>query len=305
MPRPAGWPAISVLGTLAPVSSSVKRSMVTYLRGAVMPLIRLDGLADPRVEAYRDVPDPALVRSRGVFVAEGRLVVARLVADSRYAVQSVLVSDAAYRALQPTLEALPATVPVFVGRASDLASITGIDFHRGCLALVERPRPLSLADLLATADTVVVLEGVTNADNVGGVFRNAAAFGADGVVLSPACCDPFYRKAIRTSMSATLQVPFARAAAWPAALDEIKRSGLTIVALSPRQHVDSLEPMQLSRAGRRVALLVGAEGEGLSAAAEACADLRVRIPIRPDVDSLNLSVATGIALFALASAAVE
>src|SRR4051794_20078863 len=98
--------------------------MVTYLRGAVMPLIRLDGPADPRVAAYRDVPDPALVRSRGVFVAEGRLVVTRLVGDPRYAVQSVLVSDAAYRALKLTLEALPAAVPVFVGQASDLAAIT-------------------------------------------------------------------------------------------------------------------------------------------------------------------------------------
>jgi tRNA G18 (ribose-2'-O)-methylase SpoU len=266
-----------------------------------MPVIRIDGAMDSRVAEYRNVPDPELVRAGGLFVAEGRLVVSRLVGDPRYVVRSVLVSEAACRALEATLTALPPSVPVFVCGALELASITGIDFHRGCLALVERPATVSLSALLAGARTIVVLEGVTNPDNVGGVFRNAAAFGADGVVLSPTCCDPLYRKAIRTSMSATLRIPFTRVASWPGALEEVRSLGLTIAALTPHVSRGSVDPLDLPRCAERIALLVGTEGDGLSAAAGAAADLRVRIPIQPDIDSLNLAVATGIALFAVAT----
>jgi tRNA G18 (ribose-2'-O)-methylase SpoU len=150
----------------------------------------------------------------------------------------------------------------------------------------------------------VVLEGVTNPDNVGGVFRNAAAFGVDAVVLSSACADPLYRKAVRTSMGATLRVPFACVNACTSAFQEIRSFGFTIVALTPRgsHTVDAF----LSR-GRpdRVALLVGAEGSGLSSAAEAAADHRVRIPMREEIDSLNVAVATGIVLSRLSTAMVS
>jgi tRNA G18 (ribose-2'-O)-methylase SpoU len=264
-----------------------------------MPTIRLDSPADPRLAEYRNLSDGQLIRGHGLFVAEGRLVVARVLADRRYRVHSVVVTDAASGALAAALSALPAAVPVYLCRTSDLASITGIDFHRGCLALVERPAPTPLAILLAAARTVVVLEAVANPDNVGSVFRNAAAFGVDAVVLSPTCCDPLYRKAIRTSMSATLRVPFARADRWPDAIDQIRRSGLTVAALTPRADAASISPFELMQCSGRVALLVGAEGDGLSAAAAAGADLHVRIPMQPGVDSLNLAVATGIALYAL------
>ena len=173
--------------------------------------------------------------------------------------------------------------------------------HRGCLALVHRP-PSASVDAVALASTLlVVLEGVSNADNVGGVFRNAAAFGADGVLLSPTCCDPLYRKAIRTSMAATLRVPFARAGAddWPGALTSVKAAGFTIVALTPRQPSETLAAFTSRPRPARIALLLGTEGDGLTAEAEAAADYRVRIPIAGGIDSLNLAVATGIALYSL------
>ena len=147
--------------------------------------------------------------------------------------------------------------------------------------------------------TFVVLEGITNADNVGGVFRNAAAFGADAVVLSSTCCDPLYRKAIRTSMAATLRVPYARAERWPGDLDQLRGHGFSIVALTPREPSITLDELAQGPRPPKIAWLVGTEGEGLTAAAASLADHQVRIPIAPDVDSLNLAVAVGISLYRL------
>jgi tRNA G18 (ribose-2'-O)-methylase SpoU len=144
-----------------------------------MPVVRISGPDDPRVSAYRSVTDPDLIRARGLFVAEGRLVVERLIGDGRYAIQSLLLSEAARRALEPALGALQPSVPIYICEAPDFRGIAGYDVHRGCLALSVRPSPPVIDDVLAEARLVVVLEGVTNADNVGGVFRNAAAFGAD------------------------------------------------------------------------------------------------------------------------------
>jgi tRNA G18 (ribose-2'-O)-methylase SpoU len=148
---------------------------------------------------------------------------------------------------------------------------------------------------------VVVLEGVTNADNVGGVFRNAAAFAADAVLLSPTCCDPLYRKAIRTSMGATLRLPYARLDEWPHGLDALRDRGFTIAALTPRQEAATFADFAASHQGAKVALLVGTEGDGLTPAAAAAAHVLVRIPIAPAVDSLNLAVAVGIALHQLSA----
>ena len=274
-----------------------------------MQILCIDSADDPRVSAYRAVRDPELVRARGLFVAEGRLVVERLIREGRYAIESVLVSEAALHALEEALPSLdlqiPVEVPIYVCRADDLHGITGYDVHRGCLALAERPRPAGLDELLASARTVVVLDGVTNADNVGGVFRNAAAFGVDAVLLCPASCDPLYRKAIRTSMAATLRVPFARltehAADWRASLAALRGRGFTLVALTPREPARDLDEFAASERPARLALVVGGEGAGLSAESEAIADYRVRIPIERDVDSLNLAVAAGIALHQLFS----
>jgi len=166
---------------------------------------------------------------------------------------------------------------------------------------VERPAPLDLAAAISGARTIVVLEAVSNPDNIGGIFRNAAAFGADAVVLSPTCCDPLYRKAIRTSMAATLSIPFARAARWPDALDDIRAAGFRVVALTPTAPADELERFATNPGPDPLALLIGTEGAGLSDGALALAHGRVRIPVRPEVDSLNLATAAAIALYRLAS----
>ena len=257
---------------------------------------RIDSADDPRVADYRGVSDRALLRSRNLFVAEGRIVVSRLIEDTRWILRSVLVSDAARRDLEPTLAAVAGRVPIFVCEASDFLGITGHDIHRGCLALVERRPALPLDDVLVTARLAVVLEGVSNADNVGGVFRNAAAFGADVVLLSPTCCDPLYRKAIRTSMGATLRVPFVQVEEWPAALMRLRAAGFRLVALTPREPSEVLEAFASRPRGPKLALFVGSEGPGLTVAVESAADDRVRIPIARGIDSLNLAVATGIAL---------
>ena len=272
-----------------------------------MKTVRISGPADPRLGAYRSVLDRDLVRRHGLFVAEGRLVVERLIADGRFTVQSLLVSGTACRALEPVLDERPRGFPIYVCEAADFRGITGYDVHRGCLALAVRPIPPSIDAVVRDARLVVVLDAVTNADNVGGVFRNAAAFGADAVLLDAGSCDPLYRKAIRTSMAATLRVPFARLAEragdWPSALADLKARGFALIALTASDSAPDLDEFAASLPAGRLALLVGSEGPGLSTASEAAADYRVHIPIRGDVDSLNLAVATGIALHTIASRA--
>jgi tRNA G18 (ribose-2'-O)-methylase SpoU len=264
-----------------------------------MGIERTNRADDPRLAAYHALREGDRLRSRGLFVAEGRLVVRRVLEDSRYRVHSVLVNEPARRDLELAMVTLDAAVPIFVCGADQMADIAGYDIHRGCLALVHRPPPASVDAVILAATTLVVLEGVANADNVGGVFRNAAAFGVDGVLLSPVCCDPLYRKAIRTSMAAALRVPFARAAVddWPGALTRVKAAGFTIVALTPREPSETLHQFVARPRHARLAVLVGTEGAGLTPEAEAAADYRVRIPIAGGIDSLNLAVATGIALY--------
>jgi len=266
-----------------------------------MGVERIYSASDPRVAPYHGVRDGDLMRSRGLFVAEGRHILRRVVEDDRYRVQSVLVNEAAQRDLESVTARLGADVPIFVGGARELTAIAGYAVHRGCLALVHVPPPIPVDSLVAAATMLVMLEGVSNADNVGGVFRNAAAFGADGLVLSPTCCDPLYRKAIRTSMGATLRVAFARADPddWPGVLTRVKAAGFTIVGLTPREPSETLDAFAARPRAARVALILGTEGAGLTPSVEAAADCRVRIPISERVDSLNVAVAAGIALHAL------
>jgi tRNA G18 (ribose-2'-O)-methylase SpoU len=251
---------------------------------------------DPALEPYRHVGDPAWLRGQELFVAEGRLVVERMLASREYDVHSILVTPAARDALTAILDA--AGCDVYVREREALSALTGFNFHRGCLALVRRPpaRPLSS---LARMRRVVGLEGVGNPDNVGGIFRTAAALGADGVALDAASGDPLYRKAIRTSMAATLRMPWARARAdeWHAWLDGSRRAGFTLVSLTPHPDAAALDDVVAS-VGRleRLLILLGGEGTGLSAATLQESDVRVRIPIHGGFDSLNVVVAAGIAL---------
>jgi len=221
--------------------------------------------------------------------------VRRLLEQPRFAVRSVLVTQPARAALD---EVLRKDVATYVVDQSVMNALTGFNMHRGCLALAERPREASLsAAMLQAVNRLLVIEGVNNPDNVGGLFRSAAAFGVDLIVLGPGCGDPLYRKAIRTSMAAALQVPFVNAGEWPGALTLLRSHGLRVIALTPA--ADARPLADLPRDQRRIALLAGAEGDGLTADAMAAADERVRIPITALVDSLNVTVAVSIALFQL------
>jgi len=261
-----------------------------------VPEIQIENVDDRRLADYANVSDAELLKRRGLFVAEGRLVVERLLADGRYRVRSVLLNAAAHDALAPTLAPWVDELPIYICKTSDFSPITGLNIHRGCLALAERPMEMSCEKLTAEARTLVVLEGVANADNVGGVFRNAAAFGVDAVLLSPTCCDPFYRKAIRTSMAAALGVPFARVHPWPDHLQALRDAGYQLIAFTPAVDAESLASVARSAGPARLALMFGGEGDGLTSTVQQLADVRVRIPIRPEVDSLNLAVASGIVL---------
>lgn len=249
---------------------------------------------DPRLEPFRHVGDHGWLRERQLFVAEGRLVVRRLVESGRFEVAAVLVTAPALAALEPALAA--ADADVLVCDEPTLAAITGFRFHQGCLALARRPSPVPPGTLYG-ASTLLALEGVGNPDNIGGLFRAAAAFGAGGLLLDGRCGDPFYRKAIRTSMGSVLSTPYARIADWPRDLATLKSEGFTIVALTPRADAIDLPSCAKRQPRQRLALLVGSEGPGLTSEAEAMADVCVRIPISAAVDSLNLATATGIALY--------
>ena len=264
-----------------------------------MAVIQIDRFDDSRLEAYRGITDAELMRTNGLFVAEGRIVVRRVI-DAGHRIVSVLVNPASYSALASSLIRVPIDVPVYVCDTPDFARLTGFNLHRGCLALVARPALRAAREVAAQARMLLVLEGVADADNVGSAFRNAGAFGAS-VLLSPSCCDPLYRKAMRTSMGSVLVVPYARLDAWPADLSMLKAAGFAVVALTPRSPALELSAYQ---AAGRVALLVGTEGAGLSAAAEQAADVRVRIPIAPSIDSLNVATASGIALYHLSQSPV-
>ena len=261
-------------------------------------MIPIADAADPAIAPYRDVGDAAALERHGLFVAEGRLVVERLIdAAPRFPIHSIAVTPAAAHALAPILERAPGT-PVYVCEPPILEAVTGYDFHRGCLALAHRPSPLPLS-AFSTSHRTIAIEAVSNPDNVGGLFRVALALGADGILLDPRAADPLYRKAVRTSMGAALRVPFARVQPWPAGLDEL-RSGATVLAMTPDPDAISIESLEFE-SGRRLVLLLGSEGQGLSDEAMRYADVRVRIPVSPEADSLNVVVAAGIALHALRS----
>jgi tRNA G18 (ribose-2'-O)-methylase SpoU len=249
---------------------------------------------DPRLAAYRHVGDHGWLRERGLFVAEGRLVVGRLLLLPDYRIESVVVSPAAFEGLRPQLA--PLACDVFICDRSSIEGLTGFNFHRGCLALARRPDRHPVEAFLSAA-RLVALEGVGNPDNVGGIFRTAAALGAGGVVLDPTSGDPFYRKAIRTSMGAALQLPWLRLDSWLEGLGRLRSAGFRLVALTPDAGAGPLHQFAAATpTTTRMVLLLGAEGSGLTPPVLELADARVRIPIESSVDSLNVVVAASIAL---------
>ena len=261
-----------------------------------MPIVPIADPADPRLDEFRLLPDAALLRTRGLFIAEGRLLVRRLLFSSRYETRAVAVTEVARRALSDALAAAPADTSIFVVDRMTIESAAGYHFHRGALAVGVRQPPQPIDALLPSPGdrgVLVALDGITDADNMGGIFRNARALGAGGVLLAAGCVDPLYRKALRTSMGAALEIPFAVGTDWADALAQLRDRGFTLVALSPdRRGV----PIEQFAAPSRLCLVAGAEGEGLGAISRAAADVWVRIPMAGGVDSLNVATATGIAL---------
>lgn len=244
--------------------------------------------------AYRRLADPAALERAGLFVAEGRLIVERLLDHGGYRIHSVLVTPPAAAAMNEALTRRP-EVTVLIRDPAEIEAVTGIDFHRGCLALAYRPAPAVVALEPESVLRVLAVEGVGNPDNIGGLFRTAFALGVDVVLLNQTAGDPLYRKAIRTSMGATLRVPFARAADWQATLALFRDRGFRMLALTPHPDATPLDDVRV--AGNECFLvLVGSEGTGLSAETLAVVTEKVRIPIDPRADSLNVVVAAGIAL---------
>ena len=258
-------------------------------------------LDDPRVAAYRLVSAPGQLVAEGLVVVEGRLVVPRLLDLSAEAgrwagaAQSVLLSPAAFEQMRDVV-ARHATVPAYVVPQAVMDGLVGFNLHRGCLALARRPGvPALTRDAILRARRLIVLEGVNNPDNVGGIFRSAAALGGDLVALGPGCADPLYRKSVRTSMGATLAVPYVSAPDWPAALELLKDNDCELIALTTAP--DALPLNRFVPRMPRLALLAGAEGSGLSDDALARADTRITIPMTGLVDSLNVATAIAIALY--------
>jgi tRNA G18 (ribose-2'-O)-methylase SpoU len=248
---------------------------------------------DPRVAAYMNVREKDLVGREGRFIAEGMNVVRVLVsARSLYQVESVLISEKREDAIAEL--GVPEDVPIYSLAQADMDRLTGFHIHRGVLAVGKRPPGEPANDGSGDASLVVALMGIVNHDNVGGIFRNAAAFGADLVVMDDVSCDPLYRKAIRVSVGGALTVPMRRFESAAAMLEWLQTAHFDVLALSPRGR----ERMVDVRREGKAAILLGPEGPGLPE--ELLSKLRtVRIPMSPDFDSLNVSVTSGIALSVL------
>lgn len=252
--------------------------------------------ADPRIALFRDIRERDLVGRQGLFIAEGEVVLRTLLASGRHRPKMVLIDERRLATLSPLLDGLGDAVPLYVASREVLDGIAGFPLHRGILAAGECGPPLAPAELLAPAGPriVLVLAGIANHDNLGGIFRNAAAFGAAGILLDADCCDPFYRKAIRVSVGTTLTLPFARLAPGDDIIDLLRGFSYEALALSPAGR----EGLAAGVGAPRIAVLLGAEGPGLPADLLARAR-SVSIPMAAGVDSLNVATTSGIVLFAL------
>lgn len=265
-------------------------------------LIPIDDPDDERVADFVRLKDPDLRRRRSAgggegnfFVAEGALVI-RALLRSPYPLRSLLLTPLRWHGLRDALEGLDVTV--HLAGQDVVNAVSGFPLHRGALASADRlplPDPVELCRGLST---VLVTEGVNDHENLGALFRNAAAFGVGAVLLDPSSCDPLYRRSVRVSMGHVLHVPFTRLPAGTEGLGMLRDLGFEVLALTPAPDAVDLRSLPSSN-DRPRAVLIGAEGPGLSAAALAAADVRVRIAMRPGVDSLNVSTAAAIALHAL------
>jgi tRNA G18 (ribose-2'-O)-methylase SpoU len=289
------------------------------LDGSSLDKRTMDDFEDSRLDVYRNLKDSTLAGARGRFIVEGRGNLLVLLTRSSYRPESILLSERTFASIEAELTSLKPDCPVFVANRSVMDRVVGFPIHRGCLAACRREAssdPIELARRALeheSAPRLIVLEHLTNLDNVGLIFRNAMAFGARAILLCSRSCDPLYRKAIRTSMGGSLCVPFARTEDFPKMLSELSALGYEVLAFDPGAegagkmgngvNVESVEISALQQTGvgtampiGPAALLFGTEGPGLSEAALSRSDRRVWIAMEPGVDSLNVGVAAGIGL---------
>ncbi len=254
--------------------------------------------ADPRVDDFRDLNSvdrrPDLPTGKGLVIAEGVLVVQRMLA-SRFTPHAFLGTERRFGELADDLAGTRA--PFYRASAEVMADVVGFHLNRGVLGAARRPPELSLPQVLDGARTVAVLEGVNDHENLGSIFRNAAGLGVDAVIFGTGCADPLYRRAVRVSMGHALLVPFARAERWPADLAELRQLGFRLVAMTPSPKADTLAAVMSGLAGEKLAVLVGAEGPGLTEPAMRACDVRVRVPMSRATDSLNVATAAALAFY--------
>ena len=256
--------------------------------------IHIESPDDPRIAAYRDIRERDLVGRQGRFVAEGKVVLNVLFTARRFEAESVLLLENRLAGMEALLGQIPAEVPVYVASAPVMDAIVGFHMHRGILAIGKRRTDETCAALLSAMPArtlVVAVVGIANHDNIGAIFRNAAAFGAHAVLLDATCCDPLYRKAIRVSVGAALKVPFARHGSASELVSSLTDAGFETIALTPAGRTEIADVARSDR----MALLLGSEGEGLPH--DMLERLRtVRIGMADDFDSLNVAAASAIAL---------
>ena len=268
-----------------------------------MPLIAIDDLNDPRLVDYAHLTDVALKKSRGtehgLYIAESALVLERALRAGHVPRSVLALGNTADEALA-VLGDFVAEVPVFVGPGEMLAELTGYVLHRGLIAAMHRPELPSADTLLAGARRIVILENVSDPTNVGAIFRSAGAIGADAILVTPRCSDPFYRRAIRVSMGTVLQVPWTRVGDWTTTRALLTRHGFHVAALALTNDAVSLRDFD-GTGHEHLALLLGAEGEGLTPEALFASDSVVQIPMKHGIDSLNVAAASAVAMWALSS----
>ncbi|MGA5300465.1 TrmH family RNA methyltransferase [Nucisporomicrobium flavum] len=251
---------------------------------------------DERLGDYRALTDLELRTKweppNGLFIAEGELVLRRA-RRAGYRPRSYLIDAKRVDQLSDVEDA-----PVYAASPAVLEQATGFHVHRGVLASFHRLPLLDAGEVLATARRIAILEDVNNHTNIGAVFRGAAALGIDAVLLSPTCADPLYRRSVRVSMGEVFAIPYARLDPWPDALGKVREAGFTVLALTPADHALPLQRLDASQRARP-ALLLGAEGPGLSQHALKASDIPVRLPMRRGVDSLNVAAAAAVAFWEL------
>ena len=257
---------------------------------------------DPRLDDFRDLNSvdrrPDLPTGKGLVIAEGVLVVQRMLA-SRFTPHAMLGTDRRLAELQDDLAGTGSGVraPYYRASADVMAQVVGFHLNRGVLAAARRVPEPTVAEVVDGARTVAVLEGVNDHENLGSIFRNAAGLGVDAVVFGSGCADPLYRRAVRVSMGHALLVPYARSADWPADLVTLKERGFRLLAMTPHREARALPEAMAAVRDERIAVLVGAEGPGLTAAAQRLSDVRVRIPMSRGTDSLNVATAAALAFY--------